>query len=57
MGAKVSQQMEQAVAMVKAGATRYAAAKAHGLTISGITQSKLYREWVAEQAKQKAVAK
>lgn len=54
MGAKVSQEMLRAIELVKAGETRYSAAKKAGVTLTGITQSKLYKEWIARQAKAKA---
>lgn len=49
MGAKVSPEMLRAISMIKAGLTRYQAAKRTGLTISGITRSKLYRELIQQQ--------
>ncbi len=52
MGARVSQAMIDAMAMLRAGkgkVSAYAAAKAFGLSRSSISESKLYREWKKEQ--------
>ena len=49
MTARVSPQMLEAIELIKAGATRYQAAKKTGLTISAITRSRLYKEYVENQ--------
>lgn len=49
MGAKVSQQMIDAMRLIRAGATAYAAAKAVGIAESTISRSRLYRAYLAEK--------
>lgn len=51
MGARTSPEMLRAIELIKAGATRYQAAKETGLRITSITRSRQYQELVKGQKK------
>lgn len=50
MGALVSEKMLRAIELIKAGTTRTSAARITGLRVTSITRSRLYKEWVEQQA-------
>lgn len=54
MGAKTSPEMIKAREMIEKGATAYRAAQDCGLTVTGITRSKWYRDFTAQQAEEAA---
>lgn len=54
MGAKVSPEMLKAREMIEKGATAYRAALDCGLTVTGITRSKWYRDFMTQQAAENA---
>lgn len=54
MAPRISAEMQRAIQMIKDGANRYEAAKATGVTITAITRSKLYKEWIEQQKEKKA---
>lgn len=51
MSNHISAQMKHAVKLIAQGKSRYAAAKIAGVTVTGITRSKLYQELVAKAQK------
>jgi hypothetical protein len=53
MAPRISAEMLRAIQMIKDGANRYEAAKATGLTITAITRSKLYKEFIEAQKQEK----
>lgn len=46
MSAKISAEMQRAIALIKKGKTRYEAAKLTGVRITSITRSKLYQAYI-----------
>lgn len=49
-GRPAGEELLRAMELVRAGATRTKAARETGIGVTKITRSKLYREWVAQQA-------